>query len=61
METQPQAVVVKDLVFAFPLSRTIIHDFSMVLPAGSRCLLCGANGAGKFFWEQCEQWFPLTS
>lgn len=41
------AIVVKNLKFSFPTSSTIIEDFSLTLPKGSRALLCGANGAGK--------------
>ena len=41
------AVVVKNLSFSFPTSDTIVDDFSLTLPRGSRAILCGANGAGK--------------
>lgn len=41
------AVVVRSLTFSFPGSAPIISDLSLVLPRGSRALLCGANGAGK--------------
>ena len=48
MEKQPQdSIVVRNLRFAFPTSHAIIDDFSLTLPPGSRCLLCGANGTGK--------------
>lgn len=40
-------VVVKNLTFSFPTSDTIVDDFSLTLPKGSRAILCGANGAGK--------------
>ena len=40
------SVVVRSLNFSFPFSRPIIHDVSLELPRGSRCLLTGANGAG---------------
>lgn len=41
------AVYVNSLQFSFPGSAPFISEFSLKLPAGSRCLLCGANGAGK--------------
>lgn len=41
------SVMVRSLTFGFPMSKTIIQDFSLELPRGSRALLCGANGAGK--------------
>jgi CCR4-NOT complex subunit CAF16 len=41
------SVVVNSLNYTFPNGKTVIHDFSVVLPPGSRCLLTGANGAGK--------------
>lgn len=44
---EENSVVVKDLSFSFPTSGEIIENFSLVLPRGSRALLCGANGAGK--------------
>jgi ABC-type transport system involved in cytochrome bd biosynthesis fused ATPase/permease subunit len=40
------SVVVRSLNFSFPFSRPVIHDLSLELPRGSRCLLTGANGAG---------------
>lgn len=40
------AVYVNSLQFAFQNSEPFISDFTLELPAGSRCLLCGANGAG---------------
>jgi energy-coupling factor transporter ATP-binding protein EcfA2 len=44
---EQNAVVVRNLNFAFNFSDNLVHDFSLTLPRGSRCLLCGANGAGK--------------
>jgi ABC-type multidrug transport system fused ATPase/permease subunit len=44
----PNAVYVNSLQFAFPGSPPFIDDFTLELPAGSRCLLCGANGAGAW-------------
>lgn len=43
----PDSVVVRCLSFSFPFSPPVIHDLSLELPRGSRCLLTGANGAGK--------------
>jgi CCR4-NOT complex subunit CAF16 len=40
-------VVVRSLNFSFPMSPPVIQDLSLELPRGSRCLLTGANGAGK--------------
>ena len=45
-EDNPFPVVVRSLSFAYPFSARIIHDLSLTLPPGSRCLLTGANGAG---------------
>ncbi len=41
------AVVVRSLSFSYPDSPPVVDDFSLSLPRGSRCLLCGANGAGE--------------
>ena len=41
------ALAIQSLSFAYPGSPPVIDDFSLRLPAGSRCLLLGANGAGK--------------
>eukprot|EP00208_Stichococcus_sp_RCC1054_P008448 CAMPEP_0206149896 /NCGR_PEP_ID=MMETSP1473-20131121/38019_1 /ASSEMBLY_ACC=CAM_ASM_001109 /TAXON_ID=1461547 /ORGANISM="Stichococcus sp, Strain RCC1054" /LENGTH=347 /DNA_ID=CAMNT_0053547379 /DNA_START=134 /DNA_END=1179 /DNA_ORIENTATION=+ len=41
------AVVVRSLSFSYPDSPPVVDGFSLSLPRGSRCLLCGANGAGK--------------
>jgi CCR4-NOT complex subunit CAF16 len=46
-DVDDNAVVVKNLTFAFPTSDTIVEDLSLELPKGSRAILCGANGAGK--------------
>ncbi|KAJ3382812.1 CCR4-NOT regulatory complex component [Lobulomyces angularis] len=40
------AIEVKDLNFSFG-AEPVLQDFSLTLPKGSRCLLTGANGAGK--------------
>ena len=44
---EPAAVLVRQLSFSFPFGREVIHDLNLELPRGSRCLLCGANGAGE--------------
>jgi CCR4-NOT complex subunit CAF16 len=42
------AVCCHHLTFAYPLaSEPTVRDLSLDLPAGSRCLLIGANGAGE--------------
>ncbi len=41
------AVAVSSLEWGFPGSAPVLHDFSLHLPGGSRCLLLGANGAGS--------------
>jgi len=41
------AVYINSLHYSFPNGQPFISDFSLTLPAGSRCLLAGANGAGK--------------
>lgn len=47
-EVPPDSVVVRSLSFSFPFSSgPVIHDLSLALPRGSRCLLTGANGAGE--------------
>ncbi|WPT13290.1 ABC transporter I family member 21 [Picochlorum sp. SENEW3] len=44
---EENTVVVRNLTFSFPTSDVIVDNFSLILPRGSRALLCGANGAGK--------------
>lgn len=46
-EVTGDALAVQSLSFAYPGSPPVIADFSLRLPAGSRCLLLGANGAGE--------------
>lgn len=46
-EMPGDALAVQSLKFAYPGSKPVIDDFSLHLPAGSRCLLLGANGAGE--------------
>eukprot|EP00210_Caulerpa_lentillifera_P007258 g6944.t1 len=41
------SVLVQRLNFSYPGSDTVLQDFSLSLPGGSRCLLIGANGSGK--------------
>merc|ERR1711966_117965 len=38
---------VQSLTYAYPGCEPAVRDFTLELPAGSRCLLLGANGAGK--------------
>ena len=41
------AVRVDGLTYAYPGHEAVLRDWSLRLPPGSRCLLSGANGAGK--------------
>ena len=41
------SVAVSSLSWGFQGSEPVLHDFSLHLPGGSRCLLLGANGAGQ--------------
>lgn len=41
------AVAIRGLTFAYPGQPPLLENVQLVLPAGSRCLLAGANGAGK--------------
>ena len=41
------AVRVEALTYAYPGHEPVLRDWSLNLPPGSRCLLSGANGAGK--------------
>ena len=41
------AVAVDALTYAYPGCDAVLRDWSLRLPPGSRCLLSGANGAGK--------------
>ena len=46
------AIGVNDLDFAYAqlhgvAPRQVLHDVTLNLPRGSRCLLVGSNGAGK--------------
>lgn len=45
--TTNDAVSVRSLTFSYPGSAPVVDGFSLSLPPGSRCLLAGANGAGK--------------
>lgn len=44
---QDTVVSVNSMTYAYPGYQPIINDFNLQLPAGSRCLLIGANGTGK--------------
>lgn len=46
-DTSYDAVRVQNLTYAYPGHLPVIENLSLILPAGSRCLLIGANGAGK--------------
>src|SRR5437868_4570351 len=46
-ETQAPTIQANRLTFNFPDGTTGLRDISLSLPAGSRTLLIGANGAGK--------------
>ena len=47
-EVDTGSVVIKNLRYNYPNDdKDILTDFSLELPPGSRCLLSGANGAGK--------------
>ena len=41
------SVEVKNLTYAYPGHAAVLRDWSLELRPGSRCLLSGANGAGK--------------
>jgi CCR4-NOT complex subunit CAF16 len=45
-EVQEAAVAVNGLTYAYPGHSPILRDIAFDLPAGSRCLLIGGNGAG---------------
>ncbi|KAL9304931.1 putative P-loop containing nucleoside triphosphate hydrolase [Arabidopsis thaliana] len=40
------AIRVSGMQFAYEVEDPIFFDFNLDLPAGSRCLLVGANGSG---------------
>jgi CCR4-NOT complex subunit CAF16 len=46
-EVKPPTIEVNHLTFNFPDGTTGLRDISLSLPAASRTLLIGANGAGK--------------
>ena len=46
-EDADDAVRVDGLTYAYPGHEAVLRDWSLRLPPGSRCLLSGANGAGK--------------
>lgn len=41
------AIRVSGMQFSYDVQDPIFFDFSLDLPAGSRCLLVGANGSGN--------------
>lgn len=41
-----QGINIQRLSYAFPGGQTVMKDFTMNLPMGSRTLLLGCNGAG---------------
>lgn len=41
------AIRVSGMQFSYDVQDPIFFDFNLDLPAGSRCLLVGANGSGK--------------
>lgn len=46
-EAATSSVEVKNLTYAYPGHAAVLRDWSLELRPGSRCLLSGANGAGK--------------
>ena len=46
-DSEINAVVLNSLSYAYAGYRPVLSDISLQLPRGSRCLLVGANGAGK--------------
>ena len=40
-------LAINSLSYSYPCALPVISDFTLHLPKGSRCLLLGANGAGK--------------
>ncbi len=46
-DSEINAVVLNSLSYAYAGYRPVLSDISLKLPRGSRCLLVGANGAGK--------------
>lgn len=47
MELAEDAVVLQSLSYGYPGHPKVLSNMTLTLPAGSRCLLCGANAAGK--------------
>jgi ABC-type bacteriocin/lantibiotic exporter with double-glycine peptidase domain len=46
-EEQDYHVNVKDLTFGYPDRPPVLQNLNVQLTGGARCLLIGANGAGK--------------
>eukprot|EP01035_Chromulina_nebulosa_P022830 gene22830-29567_t len=45
--SQPLPIDINDLTFAYPGREPVLRSLNMQLSPGARCLLIGANGAGK--------------
>ncbi len=52
--SEPDAVVLNSLSYAYAGHRPVLSDLSLKLPRGSRCLLIGANGAGECLLQKCS-------
>ena len=46
-DSSPSHVDIKDLTFGYPGREPVLRNLNMQLTNGARCLLIGANGAGK--------------
>lgn len=46
-EVPGPAILVRSLSYRTVFGTTILQDIDLKIPRGGRCLLCGANGAGK--------------
>jgi ABC-type multidrug transport system fused ATPase/permease subunit len=58
----PSALCCEHLTFSYPLAtEPTVRDLSLDLPAGSRCLLIGANGAGECGQAQRHQYATSRS
>lgn len=54
------AIRVSGMQFAYEVEDPIFFDFNLDLPAGSRCLLVGANGSGKIIDFDFPLWFWIS-
>jgi CCR4-NOT complex subunit CAF16 len=59
-DSEENAVEVTDLEFAYGGQAPFISKFSLKLKRGSRCLLIGANGAGKFHFTEAYDSFHFN-